>query len=245
MLFAASGCFGPGLPEGFSCADNGLCPSGQFCDPVDDRCRFVGLEGDGGNPGDDRAPALDGPSADRCDDPDIIVCLKLDGDVEDGSSQRTETEGQALGFADGVIAQAGDFSANSEILVVDYIDVTPGPETIELWLLAAGDGRLLETPLFTMDVAEGALNMAIEGSTIGVGIPTGDFVHIAIAIGDRTEFFVDGRREFSIGFSLGTAPEPELVVGSELGSFVGRVDELRVWKRMLTSEEVAEIAAIN
>lgn len=240
---AAAGCFAPSLPEGFSCAGDGVCPAGQFCDPIDDRCRFVGLDGDGGSSGGDAGDGVDAAPVDRCRVSGVVLCLELEGNAGDRSSSGTATEAVAIDFDGGKIDQAARFGAGSEIRAPGYVPITPGPETLELWLFPEEDGRVLQTPLFTVDVNGENIEMVIEGSTVGVGFPAGDWFHIAIAVGERTEVFVDGTRQFSIGFSLGTAADPELVIGDQAGSFVGRLDELRVWNRFLTPAEVAEIAA--
>lgn len=239
---ALAGCFAPSLPEGFSCAGDGLCPVGQFCDPVDDRCRFVAL--------DDASSDTDGAggpdaAADLCSPAGVALCLTMDGDTLDHSPQSVATSATGISFAPGQLGQAAVFAAGSEILATDYLATTPD-ETIELWLFPEADGRLLETPLLSADFETDAVTFTIDaGGMLSIGVPTNQWVHLAITLGDQTRLFVNGSSNVSIGFNHAPTANPDLSAGSQGGSFAGRIDNLRVWNRALGDAEIAAIAAAN
>lgn len=239
-----AGCFGPSFPEGFSCAGDGLCPGGQFCDPSDNRCKFVNTgDGDDAATGDAGSTDDDAPGAGLCDDPDIAVCLTMDGDTSDHSSRAIPTIAIAIDHAAGVTGDAAVFGSGSEILVETYLPQTPGPETIEWWLRVQGDGPVLATPIFSATAEADTVSFGLDGLSISVEAPIGQWVHLAIVLGERTEIFVDGNRSTSLGLSHPITGDPDLVAGGRSGSFTGRIDNLRVWSRELDVAEVAAIAA--
>jgi hypothetical protein len=192
------------------------------------------------------------PRSAFCSAPDLILCFELEGMVKDGSVNAVPvTSVTNVSFVQARTGQGVEVGNDSAI----HLPYTPLLDaqavTIEAWVR-------LSTDLFSGGVifdADGRYAMEIEndgdlkcitpdGSETGGSVADGVLTHVActFASDGRIRNYVAGEERDIGSGRLGTSDTGGAEIGGDAPSgerFVGTIDQLRVFRRVLTPEEIA------
>jgi len=197
----------------------------------------------------------------------LVGYWPLDTDTLDYSGN--ERHGQLNGSASTVPGVVGD-ALHFEGGYVDLGTWNPSGETGQLsvshWVtwdgsgatwqgsVAKRDGWAADNMMWMLELStnnNGGLTFQQEGSYPGLSYeipPDGQtWVHVVVTFdGTTATMYVNGQLHASGGFEFGTDTESALVIGaSEPGGnlYSGNIDEVAIWDRPLTAEEVAALYA--
>lgn len=148
------------------------------------------------------------------------------------------------------------------------VDVTGPALTLEAWIMISedtGNAFLNKENQYELQVDEGELQAAVDTETEGSewswipsgwNVPVGEWVHIALTYsGDSStlQFFGNGRLEAEAANNSGNtgniAPEEHALrfaargAGEPSGFVKVAIDEVRVWDRILSEQELLQLAA--
>jgi len=213
-------------------------------------------ETDAGNTASNLPPGSN-PACPR--DNTLVLCLPFDGTAEDFSPNRhTETaEPARLAYTTGVSARAqGALAADASTSVKFAHDPLFDLErlTIEMWLMPQSPLPETETVLFEKGEeygvylqADGRIRCSIQGSapiTLDA-LPTSQWSHFACVWAlQGIELWLDGKSAGGTGQQIARdrrTTEGVSVAGSTsnpTASFAGRLDNVRLWARPLSPQEL-------
>lgn len=217
-----------------------------------------GFGRDHGTPGGGPSPT---PAATQCasTDASLVGCWPLDGSFADGSPLAHVASVTDVDFASGVAGQSGSFDAVSYFNVPSSASFNLTAMTAESWvrlssLPASGRVTVLERPpTVRVDILpDGALECIFDGDET-VSSPPGavdvaSWTHVGCTFDpdDSRRVWVAGLPVAQGGADGGPdTSSSDLRVGSTSGGandFVGEIDVLRIWNRVLTPTEMCEAA---
>jgi hypothetical protein len=207
------------------------------------------------------ASARDGgaPAAAFCDaaDPELVGCFRFEDTTDDASGSDLDVDATAVGFDEGMSGRAAVFTAASVLRLPETSDLDLAAFTIEMWVrpdaLPADPAR---AGLFDNDGQYGVflfgpatVRCLASGEVEAVGVvAVGTWTHVAcVHDGLNVTLYIDG----SVRATAPAGPLGLLFNGSNIGGnspdgndhFLGRIDELRIWSRARTADEVCEAAS--
>jgi hypothetical protein len=260
----------------FSCAvetdctrggEVGICEPSGFCSFADPACpggrRYGELSGSLANQcvgaeNPDGGPDIDAPAAPFCDavnEPALVGCWELEGNLLDGSGDNNNGTGTAVAFVAGQTGMAASLEAGARITVADSASLTPTALTIEGWIAPtslppAGRMGLLDNDgqygMFLLPNGISCTSTIVLATT--VAIPTGVFTHVACTYdGTTARFYLDGTELGSLGGGtpIGAGNNNGTVIGGNSPSgdpFLGRIDQVRVWSVVRTAQQICTAA---
>jgi hypothetical protein len=209
--------------------------------------------------------------AEGCIVPALWGYYPLNGDTLDASGNGND--GTAVGgtYVDGKDGQAMLFSAAGGDDYVDLGTGNPSARTgqlsVSLWLNWNGLSTEWQGVIgkrdnwagndmmwhLEVDLNSGELGANREGGQYigGYGVPVeGEWEHCAFSTNGTTgTLYRDGAQVGSGAFTYGTDPESEVVFGCDnaggWNGFNGALDEVRIYSKVLSADEVAELAALG
>lgn len=202
----------------------------------------------------DTSPPGDKPRPDCPDTPELLLCLRFEGDVTDESPARSPIAPSNVGFADGPSGSAADLRPPEQITLADSALFYSPTVTIEAWVKPrALDGA---TPIVEHQGQYGltvlpdgtAVCAAGTASALRAGaVSVGAWTSLACTIDPRAvALWIDGQKAAeSAATALGTPPASRVTVGwggTPEMSFDGFLDNVRVWSQVRTSEQLCASA---
>ena len=210
--------------------------------------------------GADAASGDAGSPAAFCDpaDPELVGCFRFEDTTDDASGAALAGNAATVGFEQGVSGRAAVFTAASALQITETPALDVAAVTVEMWVrpdglpVAPARAGLFDNSgqyaLFVLDNAR--LRCSGNGEAIVDGALTvGLWTHVAcVHDGQSITLYIDGLvRATGAAGAINLAP----ATGSNIGSdnpggnddFIGRIDELRIWSRPRTPDEICAAAA--
>lgn len=203
------------------------------------------------------------PSITQCPaDSSLVGCWPLDGSFADGSTQAHVASVSNVGFVSGVAGQAGSFAATSSFSVPFSASFNLSAMTVEAWvrlsaLPVGGPATVLHRPpTILMSVQpDGSFECTFDGSeTVSSGngqVDANSWTHVACTFdpNDSLGAWVGGGETAQSGADSGpdTSTSP-LRIGSAIGGgddFLGEMDVIRIWNRVLAPSELCAAAGTS
>ena len=204
---------------------------------------------------------LAGPSSDAafCDagDPALVGCFRFEDSVDDASAAGLDVSPSGVGFAQGVSGRAAVFTAESVLEVAETPALDFDAFTIEMWVRPdalpvdpARAGLFDNNGQYGMFIYGGAtVRCTGNGEVLQSGVlAVGSWTHVA-CVHDGQDFtlYIDGQVRDT---SPVDPPDTDGFAGSNIGGnspdgddhFIGRLDDLRIWNRARTPDEVCAAA---
>ncbi|WP_414837792.1 LamG-like jellyroll fold domain-containing protein [Candidatus Nanosalina sp. VS9-1] len=181
----------------------------------------------------------------------------FDGDVTDSWGSRDGTDNTSAGFSsDSVRGQSKSFDGSDDFVDIGSLGVSRGdPVTVNLWIKKKGDITTSEDQTIFASEKSNPSNgrLYIEADNdryqfyVNSGIirSTSSFnyswnMHTFVCDGSTTSYYINNVFQESIAddFSI-----PDLVLGqdSDTRFFEGKVDDLRIYSRNITRQEISEL----
>jgi hypothetical protein len=209
------------------------------------------------------APADAGsPAGAFCDanDPALVGCFRFEDTVSDGSGTGLEVDVSGVSFDQGVNGRAAVITTASALHLAENPILDFSAFTIEMWVrpdaLPVGEDRAAlfdNESQYSVFIFDGAtVRCAGSGEARQGGVLTvGAWTHVAcVHDGQRITLFIDGEIR-----AAGNASPPDtdgsdgsnIAGNSPDGSddFLGRIDDLRLWDRARTPDEVCAAAGCD
>jgi hypothetical protein len=207
------------------------------------------------------APLAGGAGASAfCDptDPALVGCFRFEDSAADASGAGLDVSAEGVGFAQGVSGRAAVLTAASVLRVAETPALDFDAFTIEMWVRP--DALPVDTAragLFDNDRQYGlfiydgaAVRCTGNGEVRQDGVlAIGAWNHVAcVHDGQSIALHIDGRVQAT---SPASPPGDDGGDGSNIGGnspggdahFIGRIDELRIWNRARTPDELCAAAA--
>lgn len=207
----------------------------------------------------DAAAADAGPPAAFCDplDPALVGCFRFEDTTADASGAGLNVSASGVGFDQGVNGRAAVITAASALHLAETPALDFGAFTIEMW--ARPDALPVDPARAGLFDNDGQYSVFLfGGATVrcsGNGevrqagvLAVGSWTHVAcVHDGQSITLYIDGEVR-----ATGPATPPNVgggngsnIAGDSPGGnddFLGRIDDLRIWSRARTPEEVCATA---
>lgn len=203
--------------------------------------------------------AVDAGPRPFCDaaDPELVGCFRFEDTTDDASGAALSISATDVGFDQGISGRAAVFTAESELRIAETAALDVGALTIEMWVrpdaLPADPARaalLDNSGQYSVFVFGGATVRCSGNGEIRLGdvLTVGAWTHVAcVHDGQSITLYIDGVARLT---GAAGALSPAGTGGSNIGSdnpggdddFIGRIDELRIFRRARTADEVCEAA---
>jgi hypothetical protein len=210
-------------------------------------------------PGPDAAAADAGPPAAFCDpaDPELVGCFRFEDTTDDASGAALGVTATAVGFDQGVSGRAAVFTVASALHVAETPALDLGALTIEMWVRPdalpadpARAGLFDNSGQYSVFVfGDATVRCSGNGEVRLAGVlSVGVWTHVAcVHDGQSITLFVDGMaRVMGPAGALDTTSGSGSNISSDNpgggDDFIGRIDELRIWSRARTPEEICAAA---
>ena len=210
-------------------------------------------------PAPDAAPAdAELPAAELCDPADLalIGCFAFDDDTGDASSAGLLVTASGVTFDQGMRGRALVTTDQSSVTIAETPALDVSAVTVEMWVRPGqvpGSGR---AGIFDNDgqyglfLEPGGTVRCSDGSravTVGGALAVDVWTHVACTHDGQTiTVYIDGQ---PLGVGAGNRLNTGGGNGSRVGSnspggdpFSGRIDELRIWNRLRTPDEICAAA---
>lgn len=196
------------------------------------------------------APPAGDPAAYCPNDPDLVLCLPFENSGDDHQGHAV-TASNLTFSSSGDFDRSGVFSGSTALSIPESADFDNSAITVEAWVKSG------HTQTATILENAGQYRLTIDGSSVScrldygatnpsrsAALPDADWHHVACAA-DPMSFYIDGQR--ISGTTIVTADLSEngtdgIVVGADNpitdGHFTGELDNVRVWRRNLTQQEL-------
>ncbi len=259
LVVVVAGCTVPNVGSGFSCAEQGICPTDEICDPSDKICKTAdrvdpidAASVDGSQP--DAAPivALDCPVDDN-----LLLCLDFENDLIDNSPYKHGVVNPAtfdIGFVGERAVELTDGALR--VVAADSLERT-FPRTIEFF------GKLKDTSIESFALAQDQLlairmiqgypqcqfgNVGI--SNMGATVATNTWFHVGCSVNDAgmLVLYLNGSLVTASGSAaidpmLGLA---DIDIGADVGGatapWQGLIDGVKLWREVRTEDQLCTSA---
>jgi len=182
----------------------------------------------------------------------LRLCVRFEDSFVDESLAPHTLRESGLRYADGRVGRAGEFDASVAAWIAQDGDLTGEPMTVELFLMPAelpSSGRVGVWDIggqHSAWIRPGA-EFACRSIAVSDVLTVGTWTHIACVFdGDASRVYVDGSPVATGVSSPGTAAAGDIRLGADNPDgdhFVGRIDELRIFRGARTAAEIAAAAA--
>ena len=202
-----------------------------------------------------------GPPVVFCDpdDPELVACFRFEGTPDDESGTALIVNAIGVDFDEGVSGRAAVLTNSSEMYIESTSALDVAAVTIEMWVrpdalpptAPARAGLFDNDGQYSMFVFGDGRVQCLGGNGIaeGLGVLTvGTWTHVAcVHDGNDIYLYADGQlRQMDTASPLVTGLGNNSHIGSNSpdsnGRFIGRIDELRIWSRARTPDELCEAA---
>ncbi|HVY61204.1 MAG TPA: LamG domain-containing protein [Planctomycetota bacterium] len=201
----------------------------------------------------------------------LVAYLPMDGDFHDRTANRLDGfNGGASFVSDGRFGEAGHFAgATVELPASDLFRFAGGSFTISLWVREPAMAGGYDTQLFFQDPADGAPWIYFQAhpaygfffDVYNGGGPRAFFPASGVTVADgawhnllaeedqaggTASYYIDGQLVGSqayAAFAFGSAPAIDLGSAGGGAPMTGDLDEVAIWSRALTGDEIAAVAA--
>ena len=191
----------------------------------------------------------------------LLYHMPADGTLVYTVSGEVATGFGGVGFDEGLFGQALRFDGIDDYVEMPFgiVPQTGGSWTVAFWVdpeAQAGFAEYVSQGRFNGDAfyvgsTPSGTQYRVGDSWLGTGVPvfqgTG-WRHLAVVNAvSTTAFYVDGELRTTRAGGIGDAPNAPFRVGRQYGNlgeyFQGRLDELAIYSRPLTSDEVVRLAS--
>jgi hypothetical protein len=200
------------------------------------------------------------PAGEFCDpaDPTLVGCFRFEDTVADDPAARLEVIAEGVGFDQGVSGRAAVFTAGSDLHISETPALDLAAFTIEMWVrpdaLPVDPARaaLLDNDVQYNVIIFGGAEVRCRGNGDAIlpgALTVGVWTHVAcVHDGQSITLYIDGvERDTATAGPPATSAGNGTNIGSDAPNggddFLGRIDELRVWNRARTPDEICEAAA--
>ena len=198
-------------------------------------------------------------SSSSCDPTDsaLVGCFRFEDTMDDGSGVGLDVSAEGVGFDQGVSGRAAAFTAASALSIAETPVLDVDAFTIEAWVrpdaLPVAPDR---AGLFDNDGQYGVFLFG--GATVrcsgngeaqqGGVLTVGAWTHVAcVHDGETITLYIGGQVRAT---GVAGPPDTDGDSGSNIGGnnpggnddFIGRIDELRIWSRARTPDELYQAA---
>lgn len=191
----------------------------------------------------------------------LVACYRGDADANDSTGVHNGTWVGDFGYAAGKVGTgAFSFNGQSRIEVPNAADLNPENLTLDGWVQLSSTNATFSMvskgDQYALEVRNGELffvsrNAAGELSEISGGsIKTFEWTHIAATHDGTSRHLYMNGEEVAAGKQAGlfTGDESALVIGSTITkapNFTGMADEVQIYGRALTGDEIKDLAKTN
>lgn len=250
-------------PEGSCSFPDATCPSGKrFGDlggALAGVCVGVGMPTDGAIDSVDDSDIdmmIDMSTATFCDavgEPTLVGCWELEQNANDASGDGNDATATNVTYAPGKVGQAAVLQADSLLFVGDRVSLEPPRLTVEAWVKPAqtppaspGRWGLIDSDgAYGIFITSTNILCTFNGSlTVNVVLAVDAWTHVACTTdGTTVRMYIDGIPSMTTvaGAPLTTGGTNGVVLAGNSPSgdtFVGAVDQMRVFNEARTQEQI-------
>lgn len=205
------------------------------------------------------APVADTPAIPFCGQAGVFACYELEGDTKDGTANRLDGTMTNVTFVAGKRGMALQSGATSAVDVADSALFDVAALTIEAWIrptqLPAAGLRMgvldadSQYGLFLQENGQLQCNAGGSSNLVAANVQANQWTHVACTYdGANRRVYVNGALiSETTGTALSTGGTTGITIagnnppggGSRL---VGMIDQLRLWSRALSADEIGAAA---